>query len=263
MCKQISLCLAVFIHANLKYFNSHLFPFLNKAIMMSPKGQNIFVSLNMFLFLRIIINGQHYIILSKAFITAGQSRHKAGSYWNQVARVQSQQARFFADSRCSIHARIKYQWSPYFLYQNKALFFIQIVNLHCTVIYLIMPHLQQLQPCAEMLSVTTVPQVPGAFFCSLPKTGKKKKSQLCFAYHVLYTTPQPFCAVHMCVLNLHNQVQEMSITVPWTIRTSEILRILLISGFITCTCTLQCTLYILLLKGISHFYYYFSVNLAR
>ena len=71
MCKQISLCLAVFIHANLKYFNSHLFPFLNKAILMSPKGQNIFASFNMFLFLRIIINGQHYTILSKAFITAG------------------------------------------------------------------------------------------------------------------------------------------------------------------------------------------------
>ena len=241
MCRQISLCLAVFIHANLKYFNLHLFPFLNKAIMMSPKGQNIFVSFNTFLFLRIIINGQHYIILSKAFITAGQSRHKAGSYWNQVARVQSQQSRIFADSRCSIHARIKYQWSSYFFYQNKALFFIQIVNLHCTVIYLITPHLQQLQPCAEMLSVTTVPQVSGAFFCSLPKTGKKK-IRTGFVLHTMYCTPHH--TVHMCVLNLHNQVQKMSITVPWAIRTSEILRILLISGFITCTCTLQCTLYI-------------------
>ena len=30
---------------------------------MSPKGQNIFVSFNTFLFLRIIINGQHYIII--------------------------------------------------------------------------------------------------------------------------------------------------------------------------------------------------------
>ena len=38
---------------------------------MSPKGQNIFASFNTFLFLQIIINGQHYMILSKAFITAG------------------------------------------------------------------------------------------------------------------------------------------------------------------------------------------------
>ena len=66
--------------------------------------------------------------------------------------------------------------------------FIQIVNLHCTVIYLITPHLQQLQPCAEMLSVTTVPQVPGAFFCSLPKTGKKK-IRTGFVLHTIYCTP--------------------------------------------------------------------------
>lgn len=73
---------------------------------------------------------------------------------------------------------------------------------------------------------------------------RKEKNQvwLCFAYHILYTTPQPFCAVYMCLLNPYNQVQKMSITVAWTIRTSEILRILLISGFITCTCTTQCTL---------------------
>lgn len=78
-------------------------------------------------------------------------------------------------------------------------------------------------------------------FLFIAKNRKEKNQDwLCFAYHVLYTTPP----VHMCVLNLHNQVQKMSITVPWTIRTSEILRILLISGFITCTCTLQCTLYI-------------------
>ena len=134
------------------------------------------------------------------------------------------------------------------------------------MIYLITPHLQQLQPCAEMLSVTTAPQVPGAFFCSLPKTGKKKIRTgfvLHTMYSVLYTTPQPFCAVYMCLLNLHNQVQKMSITVPWTIRTAEILRILLISVFITCTCSLQCTFCILLLKGIPPFYYYFSLNLAR
>lgn len=82
---------------------------------------------------------------------------------------------------------------------------------------------------------------PGAFFCSLPKTGKKK-IRTGFVLHTMYCTPHH--TVHMCMLNLHNQVQKMSITVPWTIRTSEILRILLISGFITCTCTLQCTLYI-------------------
>ena len=131
------------------------------------------------------------------------------------------------------------------------------------MIYLITPHLQQLQPCAEMLSVTTVPQVPwpGAFFCSLPKTGKRKIRTgfvLHTMYSGLYTTPQPFCAVYMCLLNLHNQVQKMSIS----IRTAEILRILLISVFITCTCTLQCTFNILLLKGIPPFYYYFSLNLA-
>ena len=126
------------------------------------------------------------------------------------------------------------------------------------MIYLITPHLQQLQPCAEMLSVTTVPQVPwpGAFFGSLPKTGKRKIRTgfvLHTMYSGLYTTPQPFCAVYMCLLNLHNQVQKMSIT----IRTAEIPRILLISVFITCTCTLQCTFNILLLKGIPPFYYYF------
>ena len=131
------------------------------------------------------------------------------------------------------------------------------------MIYLITPHLQQLQPCAEMLSVTTVPQVPwpGAFFCSLPKTGKRKIRTgfvLHTMYSGLYTTPQPFCAVYMCLLNLHNQVQKMSIS----IRTAEILRILLISVFLTCTCTLQCTFNILLLKGIPPFYYYFSLNLA-
>ena len=132
------------------------------------------------------------------------------------------------------------------------------------MIYLKTPHLQQLEPCAEMLSVTTVPQAPGAFFCSLPKTGKKKISTG-FVLHTMYCTPHHSHSVlfiNMCVVNIHNQVQKMSITVPWTIRASEILRILLISGFITCTCTLQCTLYILLLKGIPPFYYYFSVNLA-
>ena len=132
------------------------------------------------------------------------------------------------------------------------------------MIYLITTHLQQLEPCAEMLSVTTVPQAPGAFFCSLPKTGKKKISTA-FVLHTMYCTPHHSHSVlfiNMSVVNLHNQVQKMSITVPWTIRASEILRILLISGFITCTCTLQCTLYILLLKGIPPFYYYFSVNLA-
>lgn len=145
-------------------------------------------------------------------------------------------------------------------------FFYSNCHLHCTVIYLKTPHLQQLEPCAEMLSVTTVPQAPGAFFLFIAKNRKEKNQHwLCFAYHVLYTTPHHSHSVlfiNMSVVNLHNQVQKMSITVPWTIRASEILRILLLSGFITCTCTLQCTLYILLLKGIPPFYYYFSVNLA-
>ena len=69
---------------------------------MSPKGQNIFVSFNMFLFLRIIINGQHYIILSKAFIKAGYSRHKAESHWNQVQqefRVNSQDSLLILDAQ--------------------------------------------------------------------------------------------------------------------------------------------------------------------
>lgn len=117
MCKQINPYLAVFIHANLKYFNSfstHIyFHSLIKASWCHWKVRTFLFVLTCFCFPESL--STDYTTCTKAVIKACYSRHKAGSN---------------------------------------------------------------------------------------------------HAYHVLYTAPQPFCAVYMCLLNPYNQVQKMSINCP-------------------------------------------------
>ena len=143
----------------------------------------------MFLFLQIIINRQHYIIIkshykswllkAQSWISLESSSKSFGSIVKILCLILDAQSMQGLSTCINSHLTFCTKTKPFF-YSN--------CHLHCTVIYLITPHLQQLEPCAEMLSVTTVPQAPGAFFCSLPKTGKKKISTG-FVLHTMYCTP--------------------------------------------------------------------------